>query len=195
MPTDLKNILAESWAAITAGAQNPGHALRNIVVAHNAAAQGVNAYTVVLRAASEADRQVVFFTDYRSPKVGQISTYRQVTFCGYDAGEKCQLILTGEASIHYQDEVAQLYWDTQGHKSPQSYLAQPAPTTAIDAAGDGLAYLKDQQPDGQIAYGNFAVVKVSVNKLEWLKLNHDGNRRAQFTLQDNGAWQGTWLIP
>ncbi|WP_158825520.1 pyridoxamine 5'-phosphate oxidase family protein [Mucilaginibacter lacusdianchii] len=196
MDKSMYQILANSWNGLTNGNGHINSAFRNITISH-IADEYVNAYTVVLRKIGFNEQQLVFFTDYRSPKVSQISSHNRLTVCGYNPATQIQLIFKGVATIHYRDEVAQHNWKVEGYKGQKSYLAKPAPSTAIEQPDDGLSYLASPQSNGDTpdGYENFAVVVIDVKQMEYLKLSPTGNRRAQFTLQPSGAWQGTWLIP
>ncbi|QJD96803.1 hypothetical protein HH214_13460 [Mucilaginibacter robiniae] len=196
MQSALKNIFDDCWQKLTEAGQQPQSGFRNITVA-NLADDGINSYTVVLRKASADTSTLTFHTDWRSPKVNQIQQNSRITILTYNSQEKVQLLLKGTAVIYYQDEVSLQAWQQQGYKSRKSYLAQPAPSTPVDEAVDGLSYLSGQlfesdDPDG---YENFGVVEIKVDFLEWVKLSHEGNRRASFTRNENKAWQHSWLIP
>jgi pyridoxamine 5'-phosphate oxidase len=196
MDKSLYQIFANSWQGLTNGDGRINAAFRNVAVSH-VADEYVNTYTVVLRKANFNQKQLVFFTDYRSPKVIQIIGNNRLTVCGYNPSTQIQLIFKGLATIHHQDEVALYNWHAEGSKGRKSYLAKPAPSTPVEQADDGLAYLATQPSSGDApdGYENFAVVVIDIKQLEYLKLSANGNRRMLFTLQPDKAWQGTWLIP
>ncbi|MBS7566515.1 pyridoxamine 5'-phosphate oxidase family protein [Mucilaginibacter sp. Bleaf8] len=196
MNVNIRYILDNIWQVLKTASTTPGHNLRNITVAHYADSY-VSAYTVVLRAASATRSSIAFFTDYRSPKIKHIKANPNITVCGYDTAEKIQLILQGKASIHFQNDVAKQYWKKEGRKSRQSYMAKPAPSTVIAQESDGLDDFRNKNFDEQdtAGYENFAVIEIQLHQLEYLHLSHEGNRRAQFTMQPDGDWQGNWLIP
>jgi len=195
MSPQLKKIFSDSWSKLaTVGEQD--RALRNMMVC-NYAADGMNAYTVVLREANTEGYELIFYTDHRSPKVEQMKLDRRVTVVMYNDVEKLQLTFKGKALIYYQDELSHRHWLKSGYKGRRSYLAQPAPSTPINEPDDGLAHLqgKDFEDADLTGYENFAVVSVKVNYLEYLQLNREGNRRANFNLVEGSDWQGSWLIP
>lgn len=195
MNTQLQPLLTDSWNKLaTAGSKNA--VFKNITLC-NYAADGINAYTVVLRGAVASAGNIIIYTDYRSPKVDQLRLNNKVTVVAYSEEEKLQLILKGEAIVHYQDDVSERYWKESGYKGRRSYLAQPAPSTPVDKAADGLAYLNQKEFEEQdpAGYENFAVISIKADFMEYLQLNREGNRRAKFTRNENEEWEGAWLIP
>lgn len=195
MDSNLNNAFSEIWKKLTSAEKdNP---FKNITVC-NYTADDINAYTVVLREAYLDDRTLVFYTDVRSKKVDEIQRDNRLTVVAYSHDERLQIILKGKAVIHHHNEIAKQYWRKNGFKGRKSYLAHPAPSTTIDEPADGLAYLNtDIFEDTDIAgYDNFAVVKLNIEYLEYVKLNREGNRRAKFELDIvSNSWQGRWLIP
>jgi pyridoxamine 5'-phosphate oxidase len=190
MDDQLRSILSDSWNTLA------GRAVKTVTVC-NLAGNEVNAYTVVLREASADDYTLLFFTDYRSPKVAQIAQSNYLTVLTYLEDEKLQLILKGRATTHYQNRIAQLYWKEEGYRGRRSYLAQPAPSTVVSGPSDGLSYLEGQKFEDKdnTGYENFAVIEIQIDYTEYLQLNHDGNRRAKFRLNEATEWDGMWLIP
>jgi pyridoxamine 5'-phosphate oxidase len=195
MNAQLQYIFDDSWNKLaTAGSKDA--VFKNITLC-NYAADDINAYTVVLRGADASAGNIIIYTDYRSPKVDQLRHNSKVTIVAYSDGEKLQLILKGEAIVHYQDDVSERYWKESGYKGRRSYLAQPAPSTVVDEATDGLAYLNQKEFEEQdpAGYENFAVISIKADFMEYLQLNREGNRRAKFVLSGSNEWEGMWLIP
>jgi len=195
MSPQLNDIFSDSWSKLQTGG-GKDKPLRNIIVS-NYALNGINAYTVVLRDADAQNYSIIFYTDYRSPKVKQLQLNGKVSIVMYSDEEKLQLLMKGEAFIHYQNKVSLHYWQKNGYKGRRSYLAVPAPSTIIDEPTDGLAHIKNAALDEHdpAGYENFAVVVIKLNYLEYLQLNREGNRRAKFILDGGNEWQGVWLIP
>ena len=189
-----EEIFTEAWNTITIGKEERG---TPTITVCNHTADYINAYTVVLREALRESNSLVFYTDVRSGKVAEIKRDNRLTIIKYDEGEKVQVILQGTAEVHAQDADTQHYWTKDGYKGRRSYLAQPSPSSVINEPMDGLEYLggKAFNETDMEGYANFAVVKVKIQALEWLKLSKEGNRRARFTLNKNHEWQGQWLVP
>lgn len=196
MKYTLETIFNDCWERLTIAVNTPQSGFRNITVA-NLDANGINAYTVVLREVLVNTAILCFYTDLRSPKVQQLQKNNAVTVLAYDNQEKIQLLFKGNVTIHQHNETALHHWQQQGYKSRKSYLAQPAPSTEITEPTDGLAYLIGEHFDDNATngYENFGVVEIKIDFLEWLKLSHEGNRRASFKPDAEKRWQGQWLIP
>lgn len=194
MNTQLSTILADSWSKLKeTDSRNSGFQYMTVC---NYAPDGINAYTVVLREVNTDDFRLIFYTDFRSPKVKQMEINSKVSLVLYNDEEKLQLTMQGEAAICRHNETANACWKKNGYKGRTSYLAQPAPSTVVNEPINGLAHLHGREfnePDNA-GFENFAVVIVKIYSLEYLQLNKSGNLRAAFKLQHN-VWEGSWLIP
>lgn len=141
---------------------------------------------------------LIFHTDYRSPKVEQIKKNNIVSWLFYDAKSRIQIRLKTVATIHYQDAITLKRWDDSRLESRRCYLVNPAPSTVANLPTDGLPEnlsVKDLTDENvAIGYENFAVVKNEVTEIDWLFLNHDGHRRAQFLFSEQEV-KMQWVIP
>jgi pyridoxamine 5'-phosphate oxidase len=153
----------------------------------------VSLRTVVLRTIDPDEKEVVFYTDNRSAKMEDIASNPNLSWLFYDSKEKVQLKLSGEAIVHHDNPTAQHHWEKVHAAGKSSYMAIPAPSTAVDHPVDGLEHLTDNSTADE-GYANFAAIVTRVNFIEWLSLKDTGHRRAQFRLIDN-SWKGQWLIP
>jgi pyridoxamine 5'-phosphate oxidase len=189
----LSEIFTHCWSKLLYGSIIASDAYHIGVVGTQLNAE-INLRTVVLRAIDPDDKHVLFYTDIRSAKLDDINNGSNLAWLFYDAAEKVQLRLSGEAIIHHQDELAEQHWQKVHTEGRKSYRAIPGPSTGIDHPVDGLEYLNEDNHDPEAGYKNFAVIVTQVNFIEWLNLKEDGHRRAQFRLIDNN-WKGQWLIP
>jgi pyridoxamine 5'-phosphate oxidase len=197
MDLALNRIFEEHWRQLVEGSSQPHHPFRNLVAAHAAASGGINQYTVVLRDVQQVPYTIVFYTDARSEKVNDIKADARISALFYNKGQQCQLIVSGNAVIDVQNEVALQHWQKAGYKGRTSYMAEQPPSTPINKPADGLAYLQGKEFDEQdrAGYENFAVITIHANAFEYLQLNRKtGNRRARYKLKSNN-WQGSWIIP
>src|SRR5690349_17434654 len=69
---DLATIEARVWAELTHAADTRGHGWRTPVLATVGGSAGCDARVVVLREVQADQRELVFYTDARSPKAAQI---------------------------------------------------------------------------------------------------------------------------
>ncbi len=154
--------------------------------------------TVVLRKVIPAERSLIFYTDCRSPKIDQLQKNNAVSWLFYDAKSNIQLRLKTVATIHHQDEIALKHWNESRLESRVCYLVQPAPATRTHLPTDGLPKQLDRfslsAESLALGYENFAVVKNKVAQIDWLILNPDGHRRAQFIFGEKEV-EMCWVIP
>lgn len=193
---DLQPLLESGWQQLKEGSTQPGHAFHTLIAA-NIAAEGINAYTVVLREINPDSGEVIFYTDVRSEKVAELDGNNRLTALFYDAAQQRQLIVKGNASLDRQNDLSRQHWQKGGYKGRSSYLAGQPPSTPVSEATDGLTYLQGQKfaDDDPAGYQNFAVVTLKAHTFEYLQLSRDpGNRRARFRLIA-GEWEGSWVIP
>jgi hypothetical protein len=144
--------------------------------------------TVILRRVEPAERRVVFHTDRRSAKAGEIVADGRVSLLFWDPRAKLQLRLWGQARILTEDPLAEEEWRRLSLQSRRIYRTPQPPGRILPdpAQGDGAT-----EGDGR---GVFAAVPVTVMRLEWLHLRPGGHRRARFEPGAEG-WQGRWLAP
>jgi pyridoxine/pyridoxamine 5'-phosphate oxidase len=156
------------------------------LITAGAAAPGVR--TVVLRRFLQAERQVEFHTDARSPKLAAIQANPDVTLHVWDPGSRVQLRLTGRAIVLEASEAAQV-WQSLPPLTQATYAVALPPGTPIAAPDEAVRSL-----DQAAAQAVFRAVRIAFDELEWLHLAHGHHRRARFTWA-NEVCVATWLVP
>ncbi|GAA0281693.1 flavin-binding protein [Alteraurantiacibacter aestuarii] len=153
---------------------------------------------MVLRAFDAKSWTVRLHTDARSSKVAVIGEGAPVGLLFYDAEARIQIRAKGAGRIETRGPAADAAWAAASNHARRCYLANAAPGSAMAAAGSGLPEdVEGQRPsDDQLipARGNFAVLQVQLQELDWLCLDHEGHRRARFVIAD-GKCQGTFTVP
>ncbi|MEQ9144172.1 MAG: pyridoxamine 5'-phosphate oxidase family protein [Parvibaculaceae bacterium] len=196
--TSLDEIGRHAEHLLSEAVKTPDHPFRKPVLATVDAEGCPRARTVILRHVDFSARTVRIHTDARSAKITEIGGKPDVTLVFYDPREEVQVQLSGKASIHTDDEVAEAAWQTAAPPSRRAYLADPAPGTVSQIPLSGLpADVEGVIPgDERLAEGrpSFAAILVRFHRLDWLFLSPNGNRRARFTLEATGM-SGTWLVP
>ena len=182
------------------GVQDRHSAFHTPVLATQSA-EGSQARVLVLRAADVAARALTFHTDTRSAKLPELAVDSRAALVFYDGGRKVQLRLKGSISVHANDSLSHLRWIGSRPSSLRCYLgAQPGNTSPGQTSGLP-AHVEGREPDVQelvSAEPNFAVLQLSVQRLEWLHLHSRGQRRALFTWADAPASSRCdmrWLKP
>lgn len=183
---DLDATLAEAFTLLRRGVVDRKSPFRTLNLATVALDGTPSVRTVVLRSFDPATRTARFHTDRRSAKPAEIAAEPRVALHGYDRGAQVQLRLSGVATLHDGDAVADSAWARSGPGARACYAIQPAPGTPV-AAPVPAPTLDDTARD------QFLVVQVLVHRLEWLWLSSAGHRRARFCWNGTG-WDADWLV-
>lgn len=195
----LEGVRARAWALLARGVKDRRAPFHQPALATVDALGWPTARTVTLRGVDPVARAVWCHSDVRSAKVSEIDAADgRAAFLFYDKPGKTQIRLSGRTVIHRQDTPARTGWARTNTFSRRCYLAPQAPGTRSPQATSGLpAGLETAEPsleDSDIGWDNFCVVRMTVDRFDWLYLAVTGHRRAGFTWQDV-AWIGTWLTP
>lgn len=194
---ELSDLLSQIWQDLQRGA-NDAHSPLHSPAFGTIGPRGCSLRTVVLRRVEPEARQIYCHIDIRSDKVEEIRANPAVSYLFYAAEEKIQIRAEGLATVHYQDEVAQLGWQNSRLSSRRAYLANPGPGTKIERPDSGLpSNMLDRSPnqvESELGWPNFAVILTTVQRLDWLYLAASGHRRAQFEWTGN-SFTATYVIP
>jgi hypothetical protein len=197
--TNLDAVLNHVWDQLETAAETPGHAYRSLTfgTVHE---QAPDLRTVVLRRASEDDRQLQFHTDRRSEKVAALQQNDRIAWHGWDSDTRQQIRLYGAASVHLDDDVAMDLWESQSPGSLDVYVRPSAPGTPLDEPDDGLRPAVKSEPitADDVAEGrqHFAAIRTVIDRIVWLHLHPDGHYQAHFEYQpDEQSFEGTWVVP
>ena len=142
--------------------------------------------TVILRKVDVATRKLFFHTDIRSPKVEQLKNQPGISWLFYDADLRVQLRMQATATIHYANDVANDAWEHARLSSRLTYTTSSAAGAVLPSPELIDLNRKEVEPELiKIAWKNFWVVETSVQKMDWMFLNKDGNRRVLFDYNNN----------
>ena len=149
--------------------------------------------TVVLRYCHNDLSYLQFHTDYRSPKVKNLSENPNIAIHFYDKENKIQLSMNGVASVNYMNDTTQEAWHKTQFLSRQGYLHANSPNIPLC---DPDLYHKNTVKsiiETEHGYYNFAVIKIMIHKIDFLYLHGNGNRRIIFTKNDVHEFNGEWF--
>ncbi|MEO9463372.1 MAG: pyridoxamine 5'-phosphate oxidase family protein [Marinomonas sp.] len=190
----LSEAIAEITRQLERGASQRKSAMHTPVVATADADQRV----MVLREFDAAKRRLRFHTDARSPKCGGIGDSAPVSVLFYDFDTKTQIRARGTGRIEHYGPVADAAWESSTTFARRCYLAEDAPGAVSQMGTSGLPEWAEgiQPSEDQVAPAreNFAVLLVTLERLDWLYLDNSGHRRAVFTDGAEG-WAGEWAVP
>lgn len=173
----IENVTSEFSKSVA----DSNHPFRNFSIATVDSDKKVRQRTVVMRNFKD-NNKVTFYTDTRSAKVNDLYEHPQVSLLFYAPQWKIQVICDGQAILKSDQSLPE---KMKNNRATNDYSSIPAPGSVID-------YPEMVQYDPSTI--NFAIVEVSITKLEYLKLDREGHVRALFQRVDSN-WQGMFLAP
>ena len=194
---DLDQIYRDCWHRLVNGVQSAKHAFHTAAIAsmHGTFPE---IRTVVLRKVLPEQRQLIFHTDVRSPKIKQLQDNPALSWLFYDEKAKIQLRVKSRATLHHLNALSQSRWNESRLQSRVCYRVEPGPSLESTTATDGLPATFDRnmltETTLAAGYENFVVVACEVVEIDWLFLNYEGHRRARFVCSENGL-DKHWLVP
>jgi pyridoxamine 5'-phosphate oxidase len=175
----LEHIEATIWQELVQAVRDKGHAWRVGVLATSDGTLA-DARSVVLREADAARRELLFFSDARSPKVSQLQAHPLGTLVLWSPALSWQLRLRVSLSAQTSGLAVSSRWARlQFSAAAQDYMSHQAPGSVASAA---------TVERGSREY--FAVLTAKVLGIDWLEIDPGGHRRAAF--DEQGA---RWLVP
>ncbi|MCZ8146567.1 MAG: pyridoxamine 5'-phosphate oxidase family protein [Roseomonas sp.] len=184
----LAECLAEAFRRLARGVADRRAAFHTPTIATIGADGAPQARTVVLRGFETASRTLRMHTDGRSAKAAELARDARCALHLYDPGAKLQLRLSGHATLHAEDAVAEQAWADSRDFSRMCYAIEPAPGTPIAAPPPAPR-------DASGGRAAFRVILLRFDRLEWLELAAGGHRRACFTWAGDAVPAMTWLVP
>ncbi len=178
----LPEIEAALWQRLGAAVTDKAHEWRTPALA-TVNGDVADARIVVLREVDARQKQLLFYTDERAGKVSQLLNRPHGTVLMWSRKLGWQLRCHVRLSLEMSGLSASSRWARiKLTPAAQEYLsAMPpgAPLADVRHAGSGA-----------VAREYFAVIGADVERVDWLELHPDGNRRAIF--DDEGA---RWIQP
>jgi len=194
---DLDELLRYSWNSLFRGAVQHRHPYHTPVLA-TSNGQFPSARTVVLRETIVEHRQLLIYTDIRTPKVKDLQQYPFTSLVFWDKSKSIQIRVKGKVKIHHQDELARQKWENIPTKSRKDYAATIAPGKTKNKEEAFLpSYwsndnLKAEKSDEN--YVNFAVLAIEVLEIDFLNLDRSSHQRAKF-IWKHQKWIKSWIVP
>jgi len=193
----LEAVLSGIWKMLQRGAARFNDPFHSPVL--GTVDQGRSALrTVILRQFRFTERVLVCHTDSRANKVRQMSNQADVCWLFYHPKKKVQLRISGPATLHTDDRLADEQWAATKIPTRLNYCAVEPPGTCLELPSSGLPdFLLNKVLtliNTEIGRKNFMVIAGQIKSLDWLQLSILGNRRARFDWTPAGL-QATWLIP
>lgn len=192
---DLSQAYHQVWSLLERATADPKSPFRTITLA-TASTEDVFARIVILRKVDRSIPVMICHTDARSGKMEQIKALSKVAILCWDARKQLQVRIQAHATVHYKDELADQEWQRLGEHSKKNYSSQITPGQYVETFQEGVdAYrlVHGTDIDPRLWKAHFAVISMEVQSLEWLWLNRNGHRRAEYTKERE--WEGQWMVP
>ena len=193
----LDGVLNESWKMLGRGASHFNDPFHWPVLG-TTGKEGASLRCVILREFLLPDRMLVCHSDARAGKVQEISGSAKVSWLFYHPQKKVQLRISGQATIHADDQFADEQWAAAKAPSRLNYCAIEPPGTPVDNPSSGLPDLLGRKVPALLntekGRHNFVAIACRIDSMDWLILRVLGNRRARFDWDETGLNAG-WLIP
>lgn len=194
---ELENL---AWKKLITGAVKKKNGFRTMCIATIASNNAASLRMVVNRKVDEKQKVIYFHTDNRSRKFQDLLINNRLTLLFYDAKQRIQIVAYATAQFYTNDAVSLERWRATGPKARLSYMTIDPPNTKSTEATLGYDnQFTDCLPtdnESNLYQKNFSVVACSVNQLEFLYLNFDGNYKANFYYHDDGGLARLeWAVP
>ncbi len=184
----LDDVLADAFRRLSRGVADRRSAFRSPALATVGADGWPQVRTVVLRGFDAAVRLVTVHSDLRAAKVTALRSDPAVALHVWDDGAQIQVRLDGIATISAGDELARAEWARLHAGSRAAYRSRPSPASPVADPAE------IPRMDEDAAFAQFAVLRIRVDRLDWLHLGREGQRRAGFSWRDDILEQ-RWLAP
>jgi pyridoxine/pyridoxamine 5'-phosphate oxidase len=196
---NLQGIESLAWKKLVNGSVKKKNGFRTMCVGtideNNAAALRI----VVNRKVDEVHKTIFFHTDNRSRKYNDLTKDNRISLLFYDARQRVQIVVKAYATINSSNAIANDRWKATSPQARLGYMTNEPPNTKSDQPTLGyeerFATTKPNDNESNPFEKNFSVVACTVYELEFLYLDFQGNRKANFYYENNFLVDGHWAVP
>ena len=175
-------IIKSEWKNINLGIQKAKHDYHSFVFS-TVLKNSPNSRTVILRDFDENKPAIWFHSDRRSKKILHLEENENVSALFYDKSRKVQLRINGIANIEEDIEHNKKIWDSIRPESKLCYMGPYAPSQKISQFEPNTleksAHDLDKE-DEHLGLSRFCRIRITIKKLDWLKLDYKGHQRLEF---------------
>ena len=175
-------IIKSEWKNINLGIQKAKHDYHSFVFS-TILKNSPNSRTVILRDFDENKPAIWFHSDRRSKKISHLEENKNVSALFYDKSRKVQLRINGIADIEEDIEHNKKIWDSMKPESKLCYMGPYAPSQKISQFEPNTleksAHDLDKE-DEHLGLSRFCRIRITIKKLDWLKLDYKGHQRLEF---------------
>ncbi len=184
----LDDVLADTFRRLSRGVADRRSAFRSPALATTGPDGRPQVRTVVLRGFDPAARLLTIHSDLRAAKIEALRADPAAALHVWDESAQIQVRIDGTATVSANDDLARTEWARLHGGSRMAYRSQPVPATPVEDPA-GIPRVEEAA-----AFAQFAVLQVRMDRLEWLHLAREGQRRAAFAWRD-GVLEQRWLVP
>ena len=175
-------IINSEWENINLGIQKAKHDYHSFVFS-TVSKNSPDSKTVILRDFDEDKPAIWFHSDRRSKKILHLEENKNVSALFYDKSRKVQLRINGIADIEEDIEHNKKIWDSMKPESKLCYMGPYAPSQKINQFEPNTlnksAHDLDKE-DEHLGLSRFCRIRITIKKLDWLKLDYKGHQRLEF---------------
>lgn len=195
---NLNGIEELAWKYLINGSSKKKCNFKNMCVGTISQIGEVSLRTVINRKVDELQKKIFFYTDNRSRKFQELKAHDKLTLLFYDARQGVQISIKALATLDEDSTHTGKKWNESSVQARLNYMTIQAPNTLIELPGSGHNNFKQHSPtqiESEAFRKNFSVICCSVYELEFLYLNRDGNRKANFYYQNSRLQNSSWAVP
>ena len=175
-------IIKSEWKNINLGIQKAKHDYHSFVFS-TVSKNSPDSRTVILRDFDEHKPAIWFHSDKRSKKILHLEENENVSALFYDKSRKVQLRINGIADIEEDIEHNKKIWYSMKPESKLCYMGPYAPSQKISQFEPNTlkksAHDLDKE-DEHLGLSRFCRIRITIKKLDWLKLDYKGHQRLEF---------------
>ncbi len=174
------------WLPLLRATLTANRRQRAVQVATACPERGPTVRTVILRRVGD-DGSLVFFTDARSEKMGQLEHDPRLEVHGWWPKGRCQFRLRGTGRVlDPEDRLRQQIWEQLSEEDLARFFG-PAPGSPLEPGS------ATERLDG--IPSSFLVVSVQPQRVDVLRLDPGGHRRERHVLDPELGWQTEQVTP
>jgi len=143
--------------------------------------------TVVLRRILPS-KELLIFSDYRTPKVQEIKQQEQVSLLFYHPTQQIQIRLQAVVTIHHQDALCLREWSKLNERNKKDYQ------TILPPGSDLPKEELDQTHDPNLGSSFFSILSLKPLNMDILQLRPAGHQR-MVCHYENREWIGRQVMP
>ena len=180
---DPLKILEEEWRNIQTGIKTSKHDYHYFVLS-TTRNNNPDSRTVIFRAFDVTGPSMWFHTDKRSIKILDLNKNEQISALFYDRSRKVQLRISGSASVDESSQSNQEIWNSMSPESKLCYMGPYAPSEPLIDYAPNIIVEKSahevNDDDDALGLTRFCRIRINLNRLDWLQLDHKGHKRLKF---------------